>query len=50
MADFCEKCFVEEFGNNVKNGEKIVVSKSETLCEGCGKIKPVVLKVRKKKF
>ena len=50
MAEFCEECFLKDFGSNVKNNEKIIISKTESLCEGCGKIKPVVLKVRKKRF
>lgn len=50
MADFCKECFDKEFGEYVKSHEKVVVSKDMSFCEGCGEIKPVVLKVRKKRF
>lgn len=48
MADFCKECFKREFGSQVNY--KAIVSKDLSLCEGCGEIKPVVLKVRRKRF
>lgn len=48
VSDFCKECYMREFGSHTN--DNIVVSKDMSLCEGCGEIKPVVLKVRKKRF
>ena len=52
MEEFCKKCFVKQIlttneQRKYRNGEiKIVESNYNDLCEGCGKIKPIVLEVR----
>lgn len=49
MAEFCEKCFVEklltakEQQRYKEGGLKITLSKELDFCEGCGKIKRVVV-------
>ena len=50
MADFCKECFDKEFGDAIKSNEKVVVSKDLSFCEGCGDVKQIVLKIRKKRF
>ena len=54
MAEFCKDCFVNYLLGNkdrkaYENGKlKIKMSKEKDLCEGCGKMKPVVVTVEKK--
>lgn len=44
MAEFCKKCFIRIEGN--KDEDKIVMSSSDDLCEGCGEVKPVVISIK----
>lgn len=37
MAELCRKCFDKNFGDLVKNNEKIVMGNEKDLCEGCNK-------------
>ncbi|MCM1167220.1 MAG: hypothetical protein NC299_18020 [Lachnospiraceae bacterium] len=52
MAEFCKKCFVEQIlttdeQKKYRNGKiKITESSYDDFCEGCEKIKPIVLEVR----
>lgn len=54
MAEFCKDCFINYLLDNkdrkaYENGKlKIKMSKETDLCEGCGKMKPVVVTVEKK--
>lgn len=51
LAEFCKECYLKTFGSFVEQSDRIIESKRELdLCEGCGKVKPVVIKVRKKRF
>ena len=55
MAEFCRECFV----NNILDSKEqklyeerkleIIESTDDDYCEGCGKIVPVVIEVKKKK-
>lgn len=49
MAEFCKECFLRIEGNSewVKDKE-IIMSEDLDLCEGCGKFKQVVVKVKEK--
>ncbi|MBQ8836263.1 MAG: hypothetical protein IJ002_01985 [Clostridia bacterium] len=43
MAEFCEKCYEEMFGDLNKKPAKKILSKELELCEGCGEMKHVVV-------
>ena len=48
MAEHCLKCFNKYFTEeNEKFAEKDVILK-EDLCEGCGEIKPCVMRIKTK--
>jgi hypothetical protein len=40
MAEFCKECFERIFGNS-----NVIESEDDDLCEGCGEVKKVVIKV-----
>lgn len=54
MAEFCEKCFKQKLISSdeqklIESGEiQVFVSDWDDLCEGCGKIVPVVIRVQKR--
>jgi len=47
MAEFCKECFLR-INKNYKE-EQLVLSEDDDLCEVCGKFKPVVIEIKKKK-
>ena len=49
MAEFCKECFLKI--DRVQENEEIIMSADDDLdlCEGCGKFKPVVVEIKKKK-
>lgn len=46
MAEFCRECFIEIFEHTVNDNAEIIESEDLDLCEGCGKIKQVVLEIK----
>lgn len=42
MAEFCKTCFVSSLQPSQDEIDHIVMSEEEELCEGCGKVLPVV--------
>lgn len=50
MAEFCKKCFESNFGDMVKDNEKVILGKEKDLCEGCGKLDYTVDRVMEKGF
>ena len=56
MAEFCEKCFKEHLMTSseqrlVDAGKvNLFLSDWNDLCEGCGQIVPVVIRVQKKRM
>lgn len=48
MAEFCKECYEKIFEDQGKNKKIVISKKCWDLCEGCGEVKPVVIKVRKK--
>ena len=45
MAELCKECFYEIHGENVKEGQKVVMSKENEICEACNHCKQWVVKV-----
>ena len=43
MAEFCKECFIKHLLPDPMDIPYLVMSKDDDLCEGCGKIAPVVL-------
>lgn len=48
MAEYCRECFIREFQPTVREIRGIVLSDPDDLdlCEGCGEVKRVVVRVR----
>ncbi len=44
MAEFCKECFLKEFEVDLKK-QKVVESKDFGLCETCGFIKLIVIRI-----
>ncbi len=44
MAELCRECFLEMYDADLKK-KKIIVSKEPDLCENCGMMKNVVVKI-----
>lgn len=49
MAEFCKDCFENMFYQYLKENDELIISNYDDLCEGCGKIIPIVEKVVSKK-
>ena len=47
MAEFCKECFKRVLGK-IGDDEELQMSSDLDLCEGCGKMKPVVERISKK--
>ena len=50
MAEFCYECFKKVFDANKIDKKYIVMSKDLDLFENCGQYKPVVIKLKDKKY
>lgn len=48
MADFCRDCFIRLNQWDQEKAKRLVLSKGNELCEGCGKYKPVVIRIKKR--
>lgn len=50
MAEFCRECFIREFDPSPREIKGIILSDPDDLdlCEGCGEVKRVVVRVRTK--
>ena len=46
MAEFCKDCAKKDLGMTDKELKHAVMSDEPELCEGCGEIKPVVVRIR----
>lgn len=45
MAEICKECYLREHGKAYE--DRLVMSKELDLCEWCGQMKPVVVRIRK---
>ncbi len=48
MAEFCKECYDKYFKKYHNEGDQIITSEDDDLCEGCCEFKPVVIQVKKK--
>ena len=48
MAEFCRDCALKSLGLSKEEMKRAVFSREPDLCEGCGKVKPVLLEIKKK--
>lgn len=46
MAEFCKDCFAKYRGGAEKELRRAVMSGEPDLCEGCGQMKPVVVRIK----
>ncbi len=48
MAEFCKECFIKLNELKQEEAKRIVLSRRPELCEGCGRVKPVVVRMKRK--
>lgn len=46
MAEFCKDCAVKYLGFTPKQANNAIMSDEPELCEGCGEMKPVVVRIK----
>ena len=46
MAEFCRDCFIRYVGGTEAELRRAVISEEPELCEGCGRLLPIVVRIR----